>query len=328
MWPVLRKFSFRPLGAALAACVLAASICGFSCRSVAEPPGAKPIAVATIFAYYDALRAIAGPDADAQILLPPGQSPHGFEPGVQDRVTVSRARLLVKNGLELDVWADKLLAGNGRAVALDIGQIVKDKGIQPLHTEETSVAPPGESHADHEADHSHEHHAVGNPHIWLDPRVQAMAAEAIRDALIEIDPVHKQGYEARAKAYLEELAVMDKEFADAAKTFRQKEFIGFHQAYDYLAHRYGLKQVAAIEELPEQGPSLTQQANLIKLIREKNIKVIFVENALPARTGARILEETGAKTAVLQPLETFDRQDQTYVSMMRENLAALKEALK
>lgn len=309
--------------------VAAALTGGFACKS-APDPGDKPVAVATIFAYYDALRAIAGPDADAQVLLPPGRSPHGFEPGVQDRVTVSRAKLLVKNGLGIDAWADKLLSGNDRAAVLDIGQVVKDKGIQPLRTEETTVSPEGESHADHDhaADHADEHHTGGNPHIWLDPRVQAMAAEAIRDALIRIDPDHRQGYESRAKAYLAELAALDKEFADAARTFRQKEFIGFHQAYDYLAHRYGLKQVAAIEELPEQGPSLAQQANLIKLIREKNIKVIFVENALPARTGARILEETGAKTAVLQPLETFDRPDQTYVSMMRDNLVALKEALK
>jgi zinc transport system substrate-binding protein len=300
--------------------ILAVLAGAYGCKS--SPPAARPVAVATIFAYYDALRAIGGPDVQGEILLPPRQSPHGFEPGMRDKVVVARASLIVKNGLMLDAWADKLMEGNPSATVLDIGQMVKDKGIQPLHTEETSVTPAGETRPGEAEDNS-----AGNPHIWLDPRVQAMAAEAIRDALIKIDPAHKAGYESRAKAYLDELAALDNDFAEAAKTFTRREFIGFHSAYAYLANRYGLKQVASVEELPDQGPSLAQQANIIKLIREKDIKVIFTESALPARTADRIIEETGAKTAVLQPLETYDRPDQTYISLMRENLQALKAAL-
>ena len=91
--------------------------------------------------------------------------------------------------------------------------------------------------------------------------------------------------------------------------------------------RYGLNQVAAVEELPDQGPSLAQQANIIKLIREKHIKVIFMETAFPAKAADRIIEETGVKTGILQPLETYDNTDQTYVSLMRDNLKALKDAM-
>ena len=154
-----------------------------------------------------------------------------------------------------------------------------------------------------------------------------MAAEAIRDALVRIDPAHKSGYESRAKAYLEDLRKLDQDFAQAAKGFKQKDFIGFHSAYAYLARRYGLNQVAAVEELPDQGPSPAQLKNIIDLIREKHIKAIFTESAFEPKAMNRIVDETDVKTGVLQPLETYDSLDQTYTTLMRANLAALQAAL-
>jgi zinc transport system substrate-binding protein len=200
--------------------------------------------------------------------------------------------------------------------------VVRERGIQPLHTQEVSVTPAGETKPGETEDVS-----AGNPHIWLDPRVQAMAAEAIRDALIKIDPAHKSGYESRAKAYLADLGKLDQDFAQAAQGFKRKDFIGFHSAYAYLARRYGLDQVASVEELPDQGPSEAQLKNIIDLIREKHIKVIFSETAFEPKAMNRIVDETGVKTGVLQPIETYDNLDQTYTSLMRANLEALKAAL-
>lgn len=290
------------------------------CQSTAASN--KPRAVATVFAYYDALRAIGGPDVDCVILLPPKLSPHEYAPTVGDRASVARANLIVKNGLLIDRWVDKLMTDNQSATVVDVGEVVKSKGIEPIHTDEVHVGPQSETEPVKAEDIS-----AGNPHIWLDPRVQGMAAEAIRDALIKIDPAHRSGYEARAKAYLGELGRLDQEFADAAKGFEQKEFIGFHSAYAYLARRYGLKQVASVEELPGQGPSVGQLGNIIKLIREKHIKVIFRESVFPVQVADAIIKETDVKIGILQPLETYDDPGQTYTSLMRENLAALKAAL-
>ncbi len=299
---------------------LAISLCVAGCRG--RTVQARPTAVATIFAYYDALRAIGGPDVDCRIMLPPRTSPHEYEPTVADRAAVARASLIIRNGLQIDLWVDKMSAQNKSARVIDISKVVEDRGIAPLGTEEVSVTPDGESRPA-----GHEDVSAGNPHIWLDPRVQGMAAEAIRDALIEIDPAHKEGYTARANAYLQDLGKLDQDFRQAAEGFRQKEFIGFHLAYDYLARRYGLKEVAAVEELPGQGPSPAQQKKIIELIRDKHVKVLFMESALPARAADRIIQETGVRTGILQPLETYDSAEQTYVSLMRQNLRSLKDAL-
>lgn len=297
-----------------------ATLAGHTCALAAD--GAKINAVATIFSYYDALRTIGGDDVNSIIILPPGQSPHEFEPTVKDKAIAQRAALIVKNGLNIDRWIDKLAAGNDQVLMIDVGALVKSRGIQPLQTEETSVTEtkPGEKKEQEDT-------SAGNPHVWLDPRVQAMAAEAIRDALITLDAAHKEGYTQRAGAYLEQLKELDKEFQDATSHFKQKNFIGFHSAYAYLARRYGLNQVASIEELPGEGPTLSQTVNIIKLIKRDNIKVIFTENAFPAKAADMIVRETGVTTGVLQPLETYDDTKQTYVALMRENLESLKKAL-
>jgi zinc transport system substrate-binding protein len=282
----------------------------------------KPVAVATIFAYYDALRAIGDGDVQAVILLPPRQSPHSYQPTIQDRAAVAQAALFIKNGLSIDPWADKLTSENRSAVVLEIAQILKAKGLSTVQTEEVSVTPASQAASAESEDVS-----AGNPHIWLDPRVQMAAAEAVRDALIRIDPAHGANYTARADRYLAELRKLDSDFAAAARQFKQREFIGFHSAYAYLANRYGLHQVAAVEELPGEGPSLAQQANIIRLIKDKGIHVIFMESAFPAQAARRIVAETGVKTGILQPLETYDSPDETYVSLMRQNLKALQEVL-
>ena len=323
---VFRVYRWAPAWrGALAAGIMAAGLALLAlggCEQKPPEPGQKVQAVATIFSYYDALRCIGGEDVTSLIILPPGQSPHEFEPTVKDKARAQQAQLIVKNGLNIDRWMDKLAAGNAQALIIDMGEFVKQQGLQPLQTQEVSVtdAPPGEKKDPEDT-------SGGNPHIWLDPRVQAMAATAIRDALIKIDGAHQDGYTQRAAAYLDQLKELDKAFLEAAAHFKQKNFIGFHSAYAYLARRYGLNQVAAIEELPGEGPTLAQTVNIIKLIKKDQIKVIFTENAFPAKAADMIVRETGVRTGVLQPLETYDDTKQTYVGLMRENLESLKKAL-
>lgn len=313
---------FRWIG--FVALVVVGAVVGGCSKPAGDAAGAdKPVAVTGIFSYYDAMRSIGGDDIQSVILLPAGSSPHDYEPTLKDRVVETRAKLIVVNGLNIDNWVIKNAGDNPGAVFVNVSDLLKAQGITPLHTEEVSVTDP----KDRKAGEVPEDVSAGNPHIWLDPRVQGMAAAAIRDAFIKIDPAHADGYNARGKAYLDQLAALDKDFATAAAGFKQKDFIGFHSAYAYLAQRYGLNQVASIEEIPGEGPGVAQTVNIIKLIKAKNIKVIFMENAFPAKTADMIVNETGVTTGILQPLETYDDPKQTYVELMTQNLEALKKAL-
>jgi zinc transport system substrate-binding protein len=206
-------------------------------------------------------------------------------------------------------------------------EIAKAVPVNLLHTVETPLDEPGSTAPGTLPQKPQEDVSQGNPHIWLDPTVQEAAADKIRAALAQIDPANAAYYQARADEYIGQIKALDQEFRTATAAFPRKEFIGFHSAYDYLAHRYGLNQIAALEEYPEQGITPAQADRVIKLIKEKQIKVIFTETALPSKDADLIVRQTGVRLAVLQPLETYDDPKDTYVSLMRQNLANLKQAL-
>ncbi len=295
---------------ALLACLIPA------CANVeTSVPTGKPLVATAIFAYYDAARAIGGDKIQAYLFIHPNESPHEYDITPDDKLLMSRAALFIENGLGLDDRFEKLTT-DSKARILNISKAVPTAEI--LKTAETplnnTLANPQES-------------AQGNPHIWLDPEIQIQAAEKIRDALDQIAPADKATFDANAEKYIQSIRDLDKAFKQAVPTFKTREFIGFHSAYAYLAHRYGLQQIASIEEVPGEGLNVSQLAKIIKLIKEKNIHYIAKESAFSERDAQRIVDETGVKLITLQPLETYDRPGDTYVSLMTENLDALKKAL-
>ncbi len=326
--------------------IAAASLLGITpACSKSEAPAAKgkPQAVATIFAYYDILRSVGGDRISSRVLIPPRTSPHDYSSNVQDKLDVTHADLIVKNGLGLDDWVDRLASTSKAAVVTvgkdaDVLKTVVTELDDDHDAKEGDKAPAAKKEDakkddDHDHDHAgHEHHhdhapGMGNPHIWLDPQVQMKATEAVRDALIKIDPAGTEIYKANADKYLSDLKQLDSDFKSAVASFKTREFIGFHSAYDYLARRYSLVQAASLEELPGSGISPAQAQKIINMIKEKNVKVIFTETALDSRGADIIIRNTGVKTAILQPIETYDNMNDSYVSLMRQNLENLKQAL-
>jgi zinc transport system substrate-binding protein len=287
----------------------------------AAPASGKPLVLCSIFAYYDAARAIAGDKLDVQILLPPSTSPHEYETTVSDKLRAAKTALFIQNGMGLDERFDKLFAGSDAKILTVSTQISKQL---LLNADEISLDAPATGPAATAHDHDH---AFLNPHIWLDPKIQIRAAEIIRDALIDLQPASKDAFTQNAAKYIGELEKMDADFKAQAAAFKNKDFIGFHSAYEYLARAYSLRQIASIEELPGSDITIDQTRKIIALIKEHNIRYIAVETAFSGNSAKLIQQETGAKQIVLQPLETYDDLHDTYAKYMRQNLDALKTAL-
>ena len=290
------------------------SLSTLACSHSETPaPNSKPTVVASIFAYYDAARAIAGDKANVQILLPPNQSPHEYELSFEDKIKLSKAALFIYNGLSLDDRFAAAIDSSAPTLKLNISTLINSTDI--LAANEVAL---GEKPAESE---------IQNPHIWLDPLVQIKAAEAIRDQLIKIDPADTSTFQSNADSYIASLHALDADFKAAVPTFKTTKFIGFHSAYQYLAKRYGLQQIASIEELPGEGITPAQAQKIIALIQQNHIHYVAKETAFNEKGADAIVRETGVKLITLQPLETYDNPSDTYTSLMHQNLEALKTAL-
>jgi len=146
-------------------------------------------------------RAVAGDCAAVSPLIPANTSPHDLQARPADLATLGRARVLVKNGLGMEGFLDKLVASAGHR---DLVVIDSSRGVATLDS------PEGAADHDHDQDHGHAHGAV-NPHLWLDPLRAVQQVEAIRDGLIQADPACAEGYRRNAAAYTAKLRQLNRD---------------------------------------------------------------------------------------------------------------------
>jgi zinc transport system substrate-binding protein len=154
-----------------------------------------------------------------------------------------------------------------------------------------------------------------DPHVWLDPILYARVVRKVAAAL------HRP-----ATGLLKELSRLDRAYRAGLENCRRHEIVTSHEAFGYLASRYGLRQVAITGLTPEAEPSPQRLADVVGVVRTTHATTIFFERLLSPRLADTVAREVGAHTAVLDPIEGAE-PGQTYFSVMRQNLAALRKAL-
>ena len=292
--------------------------------------------VASIVPLADFCRQLGGDRVEVQTLIPPGASPHVFEPPPSVVARAAKARLFVYIGGGLEPLAEKLLKSRG-AEKLEVVEAVH--GIPLIteagehhHGEAAGKKPHGHkaeaaketSHDDH---HGHGHEA-GNPHVWLDPVLAQDICRRLSAALIRLDPGNRQDYESRRDRYLQELAALHQEMEKRISAFRLKEFVCFHPAFTYLARRYGLKEAGVIEVAPGREPTPLHLQKIVKAIKKYGIKVVFAEPQLNPRVAEVIAREAGAKVLFIDPVGGRPPYGEDYLQLMRYNLGMMEEAMK
>ena len=280
-----------------------------------QSPTGKIVVVTSIFPLADFVRNVGGEKVEVVTLLPPGASPHTYEPTPDQVKTVSRASLFVKNGAGLEFWAEKMVVGaaNPRLLVVDTSV-----GIETIRGREDVREPGGDAH-DEDV----------NPHFWVDPVLAQKQVEAIRDALTSIDPSQEVFYRQKAAAYLTALEALDREIARQTKLFSIREFISFHAAWSYFARRYNLLEAAVIESSPGREPSPALLKQIVDTARKAKIKAIFAEPQFSPRIAETIALETGSKVLFLDPIGGPGLKDRdTYMNLMRYNVGQMSQAMK
>ncbi len=161
-----------------------------------------------------------------------------------------------------------------------------------------------------------------DPHVWLDPVRYAVLVERIAAAL------HRSG---AARPLLGRLRALDRDYRRGLRDCTRHEIVTSHEAFGYLGERYGLKQVAITGISPEAESTPQRLGRVVDAVRSTGATTVFFETLVSPRLAQTVAHETGAKTAVLDPIEGLTPVEQKhgddYFTLMRRNLQALGVAL-
>jgi ABC-type Zn uptake system ZnuABC Zn-binding protein ZnuA len=313
----------RVVGLVAAGVVLAAWAGG--CHKPVDPwPEGKSPRILTSFPpLYCFAANVAGEDAAVLSLLTT-TGPHDYQATPHDAIKVQRADVFFINGLGLDdSFATTLKNSTGRP-GLEFVEL--GEGLQNL------IA--GEKHGAHDhAGHAHSH-GEHDPHVWLGiPEASAMV-NRIRDALKKVNPPQAARYDQNAAAYVKRLQDLQAEGQKLFAGKKNRNLIVFHESLNYFARSYGLNIVGTIQERAGVDPAAGRLPDLIRLCKEKGVRVIATEPQYQDNTVVQTLQkEVGqeVKAVKIDPLETVPRAEDLmpdyYEKVIRENLRKLSENL-
>jgi len=310
--------TLRYLGMAIASS-LAVGLGSCSPSQTAGTPEKLQV-VTTFLPITQFTKAVAGDRAQVTQLLPGNVGPHDYQAKPEDVLKISKASVLIENGLGMEEFLDNLVknAGNPKLKLIDSSQ-----GIKTITNEL-------------EAEHKYkedrkkaaEEHGEFNPHIWLDPKRVIQQVVNIRDGLIAADPAGKEIYTANAAAYIEKLQQLDAEFTQTLKPYTGKTFVTYHDFAAYFAQSYNLK-VQFLVGIPEENASPEDVQRVIKAAKQSNLKTLLTEPQAAGNPFAALAKDLKIQVSNFDPLETGNSEtvlSDYYFTVMRQNLSNLKNA--
>jgi zinc transport system substrate-binding protein len=171
-----------------------------------------------------------------------------------------------------------------------------------------------------------------DPHVWLDPARFADIVTATADALQGADLPASCGLAAATEDLRSDLGALDEEFRTGLEGCDHDAIVTSHAAFGYLADAYGLRQEAIAGLEPEVEPTPTRMAEIVSLVRREGVTTIFTEELVSPEVAETLAAEAGVETAVLFTIEGLTQEEvangDDYLSLMRENLDALRAALR
>ena len=289
--------------------------------------------VATVFPAYDFARAVGGGLVDVQLLLPPGTESHSYEPTPADILAVQDCDLFIYLGGESDTWVETIL----ESVELR-GQTMRMVDCVPLLEEETVEGMESYEEA-HGHDHDHEEapglgEVVGyDEHVWTSPKNAARITRAVGEKLVELDPANGETYAANTEAYAAQIVALDQAFTDFFAGVEDRTMVfGDRFPLRYFAEEFGIDYYAAFPGCSTQTePSAATIAFLTDKVREEHIPTVWYIEFSNHLVADSIAESAGVKTAMFHTCHNISPEElesgATYVSLMEENLEALRENL-
>jgi len=294
---------------------------------LAAPVQAQPKKVIASFSILaDIVSQIGGAQVSVTTLVPAMGDAHVFQPSPSDARALAQADILVANGLNFEPWLDRLVAASGFK-----GQrIVAAQGITPrqmgAHDHDHG---PGEKHSHGPKNDS----KVADPHVWHDLTRMQVYVSNIVDGLAAADPAHAALYRQRGAAYAAELKALEAWAVAQIDTLPRahRKAITQHDAFGYLADRYGIEFLAPQGVTTESEASAEAVGRLIRQIKRQRVQALFFENIVNPRLIEQIAREAKVKVGgrlYSDALSPPGGEAAGYVAMYRLNITRLVEAMR
>lgn len=284
--------------------------------------------VASFYPLAEAASRVGGDRVEVTNLTPPGVEPHDFELAPDDVDRLEDADVILYLGEGFQPAVEEIAGRHDGAVDLMAGLDLEEGASEALEAEEGDEHE-GEAEGEEGGGESDDHGV--DPHFWLDPTLLSDAAGEIETALSDAAPDDAETFAANAGSYRDELAGLDGELESGLADCERDEIVTSHAAFFYLARRYGLTQLPIAGLSPETEPDADRLAELTDEIEDAGITTVFYETLVSPDVAETLAREADVGTAVLNPIEGLTEEESDagadYASIMRDNLAALREAL-
>ncbi len=228
---------------------------------------------------------VGGEYVDVNVMVLPGASPATYEPKPEQFQDLSDADAYVRIKVPFEnAWMDRIASANPDMLIVDTTE-----GIERV---------PMEAHHRHgEKEHEPEN---PDPHIWLSPELVRVQSQTIYEALVELDPVHQDAYEANLDGFIADIDALEIDIRETLEGVESRRFIVFHPAWGYFARDFGLEMIPI--EIGGQEPSAAEMAELITEAQRERIKVIFAQPEFSTRDAETIASEIGGEVLLISPL--------------------------
>ncbi len=293
----------------------AALVASFSPRA-ALAAGDRLSVVATTGMIADTARRVGGDAVDVRALMGPGVDPHAYRQTRTDILAMTRADLVLWNGLYLEAQMEEFFEDLHRRVTVTA----------------VSEAVSGESLVSHDtyADRF-------DPHVWMDPNLWRHVTLAIRDAMTIAAPSRAETFAANADAYLGELDALVVYVKDILATVvaEKRVLVTAHDAFNYFGRAYEFEVIGIQGISTESEAGLNRISELVNLLVERKIAAVFAESSVSDRSIRALIEGAAAaghnvrvggelfSDAMGMP-ETYEG---TYLGMIDHNATTIARAL-
>ncbi len=258
----------------------------------------KIVVLSTFTIIADMVREVGGDKVESISLTKPGAEIHGYAPTPSDLIQASKADVIFENGMNLELWTEKL-----KASIPDVPVVTISEGVQVINIAEDAYA------------------GKPNPHAWMSPAQGLIYVENIRRELTELVPEEAEYFAAQAEVYSTKISAIGERLDTAMATLPEnnRALVTCEGAFSYLANDYNLEEIYlwAINSDAQGTPQ--QVAKVIKIVEERGIPAVFCESTVEPRLQNEVANATDAHLGGLLYVDSLSEPDgpaPTYLTLL------------